>query len=70
MQFLMQPTIKRCPRLIPKSKKELGVEYECCRETIRSMCHDIGIFTNKRLTIKEVKLFYDHYGVPAEIYQG
>ncbi len=62
--------IEKYPRLKPKSKKELGVEYECCRETIRSMCYEIGIFTHKRLTVKEVKKFYDSYGVPVEVYRG
>jgi hypothetical protein len=65
----MSEQLVKYPRLVPKSKKELCAEFECCRETIRAMCHDIGIVTNRRLTVHQVRKFYDEYGVPG-VYRG
>lgn len=47
-----------------KTKKELAQEYEYSRKTIAQMCKEAGIFTRKRLTAKEVKLFYETFGLP------
>lgn len=48
-----------------KTKKELALEYEYSSKTIRRMCKEAGIFTKKRLTSKEVKLFYETFGLPV-----
>ncbi len=50
--------------LIPKTKKDLACEYEVSRDTIRTMCKAIDIETQARLSILELKRFYQHYGIP------
>lgn len=48
-----------------KTKKELSHEYEYSQRTISRMCEEIGIFTKKRrLSAKEVKKFYENFGLP------
>jgi hypothetical protein len=54
--------------LLPKSKKELAVEFEVSRDTIRTWCQAIGINTNKKILIPELKKFYTHYGIPRREY--
>lgn len=65
----MQPT-EKFPALVPKSKKELAVEYELSRDTIRTMCQRIEITTRRKLTIHELRRFYRHYGVPVQEFAG
>lgn len=61
---------ERYPSLRPKSKKELAAEYGLSRDTIRSYCKEIGIYTNKHLSIPELKRFYKHYDIPIIEYRG
>ncbi len=65
----MQPT-EKYPTLIPKTKKELAVEYELSRDTIRVMCHRIEITTRGKLNVHELRRFYRHYGVPVQEFAG
>lgn len=58
------------PSLIPKTKKELAQEFELSRDTIRTMCQRIDINTRGRLSIKELKRFYQHYDIPVKEYKG
>ena len=55
--------------LRPKTKQELADEYRCSADTIRRMCHEIGIFTRKRLTTREIEEFYHFYGEPEREYK-
>lgn len=67
---VMSKQQEKYPSLKPKSKKELAIEYGLHRDTIRKYCKAIGIETNSRLSIAEVKRFYRHYDVPMEEYRG
>ena len=59
------------PRLIPKTKQELANEFELSRNTIATYCKRIGIQTKGcRLSPKEVKLFYNHYGAVGFYEEG
>jgi len=51
---------------LPKSKKELAVEYEISTSTVKRWCIAIDINTRGKLTVKQVKSFYDHYGLPIK----
>jgi len=55
--------------LKPKTKQEMAQDYECSPDTIRRMCQDIGIFTRKRLTTREIEEFYHYYGEPLREYR-
>jgi hypothetical protein len=56
-------------KVTPKTKNELADEYQCSSRTIRTMCREAGIYSRKRLTPKEVRLFYDTYGPPEMEYR-
>jgi len=54
--------------IIPKSKTELAFEYNVSRNTILEWCKRIKIITDRnRLTPKQVRKFYEHYGPPGEM---
>lgn len=54
--------------VLPKSKTELAFEYRMSRNTILDWCKRIGIVTDRnRLTPKQVRQFYLHYGPPGEV---
>ncbi|MCT4588353.1 MAG: hypothetical protein N4A71_11060 [Carboxylicivirga sp.] len=58
------------PSLKPKTKKELAVEFDVSRDTIRSMCKRIEIDNRGKLSIPELEVFYARYGVPVRDYAG
>lgn len=57
-------------KITPKSKLELSTAYKCCTKKIKRDCEAIGIKTKKRLTVLEVKRFYEHYGAPEIEWDG
>ncbi len=50
--------------LLPKTKKELAIEYGISAYTISKWCSAIGINKRGMLTIPELKKFYAHYDYP------
>jgi len=58
------------PSLVPKSKKELAREYDLSTTTIRTWCKRIKIDTRGKLSIREVRAFYEYYGVPVREFAG
>ncbi len=51
---------------LPKTKKQLALEYDISPATITKWCRKINIDTQELLTIPEVKLFYKHYDYPEK----